>query len=288
MVGQPAKVAYNWHLLTERPNDPVEVCEGEADADRMTALGFLATTVAGQNWSETAAEALRGRDVAIWEHNDDAGRENVEEALKYLTPVVARVRVVRLPGLPHRGDVRDWLAMGHTKEDLLEQRALASVWGAPPIDIASLAARDVPVRIWLLQDRIPNRAVSLFSGEGSAGKSLLQLQLSAACALSREWLGLGPLGGPTLFIDAEDDGDELHRRLDAIRRYYNTTYTEMSKALHILNLTDADAVMAAPKKSFGPIEPTAQYRRVLEMAGDLKPVIMPIERTRYAGASLLN
>jgi hypothetical protein len=76
LVGQPAKVPYRWHELAARPNDPVEYCEGEADADKMAELGFLATTVAGQNWSETAVEAFKGRDVSIWEHNDTAGREN--------------------------------------------------------------------------------------------------------------------------------------------------------------------------------------------------------------------
>jgi RecA-family ATPase len=50
----------------------------------------------------------------------------------------------------------------------------------------------------------------------------------------------------------------------------------MAKGLHVLNLTDTDAVMAAPKRNFGPLEPTALYHRILEMASDLRPVITTI------------
>src|SRR5258705_154013 len=103
--------------LAQTQGGAVEVCGGEADADKMAELGLLATTVAGQNWSETAAEALMGRDVNVWEHNDEAGRENSEAAVKMLSPVAKRTRVVRLPGLPHRGDVRDWLKLGHTTDE---------------------------------------------------------------------------------------------------------------------------------------------------------------------------
>ena len=70
------KVVYRWPDLDANPDANVYLCEGEKDADRLASLGLVATTVAGQNWSEAAAEALRGRTVYIFEDNDKAGREN--------------------------------------------------------------------------------------------------------------------------------------------------------------------------------------------------------------------
>ena len=48
---------------------------------------------------------------------------------------------------------------------------------------------DVPVQNWAVPDRIPIGYTTLFSGEGAAGKSLIQLQGGVAHALDVNWLG---------------------------------------------------------------------------------------------------
>jgi RecA-family ATPase len=64
----------------------------------------------------------------------------------------------------------------------------------------------VPPREWIVADYIPDKTVSLLGGDGATGKSLLALQLAAARALAREWIGLLPEPGRTLVLSAEDDG----------------------------------------------------------------------------------
>jgi hypothetical protein len=71
-------VAYRWRDLAAKPDEAVYVCEGEKDADRLALLGLLSTTVAGQNWSEHAAEAMSDRNVFILEDNDAEGRINAQ------------------------------------------------------------------------------------------------------------------------------------------------------------------------------------------------------------------
>src|SRR5438874_7073424 len=75
----------------------------------------------------------------------------------------------------------------------------------------------VPERQWIVRDMIPANTVTLLSGDGAVGKSTLALQLGTARALGRDWIGTVPTPGRTLHLSAEDDADELHRRLDDIR-----------------------------------------------------------------------
>jgi hypothetical protein len=65
----------------------------------------------------------------------------------------------------------------------------------PPLPYISMASWDtdpVPDQDWTVLDRIPRRQGVLFSGEGAAGKSTLQLHLCAAHVLGRDWLGTMP------------------------------------------------------------------------------------------------
>src|SRR5262249_1991249 len=94
----------------------------------------------------------------------------------------------------------------------------------PFIDMSNWDDEPVPELEWAVLDRIPLHKVTLFSGEGSAGKSTTQLHLSFAHALGRDWLGTMPELGPALFIDAEDDEKILHRRSAAILNHYQCTF----------------------------------------------------------------
>lgn len=86
----------------------------------------------------------------------------------------------------------------------------------------------VPPREWIVPGYIPYKTVTLLSGDGSVGKSLLALQLAAGRALAREWIGLMPEPGRTLILSAEDDADEMHRRLEDIRKFYGARMTDLA------------------------------------------------------------
>jgi len=79
----------------------------------------------------------------------------------------------------------------------------------------------IPERQWLVPDMIPMHNVTMLSGDGGVGKSIVALQLMVACALGRRWLGKQTRPCKTFGLFCEDDEDELHRRLADIARHYD-------------------------------------------------------------------
>ena len=50
---------------------------------------------------------------------DEPGRRHALKVARSLMPIVERLKVVELPDLQEKQDVSDWLAAGHSKEELL-------------------------------------------------------------------------------------------------------------------------------------------------------------------------
>lgn len=127
------RVLYRLAELLAAPDATIYVAEGEKDADRLAREGLVATTNSGGagKWRKEYAQALQGRDVVILPDNDDAGRKHGQQVARSLHGVARSVKVVDLPGLPEKGDVSDWLAAGHTVEELKAIVEAAPVWQQP-------------------------------------------------------------------------------------------------------------------------------------------------------------
>jgi RecA-family ATPase len=156
------------------------------------------------------------------------------------------------------------------------------------VDMSKWDSEPVPDQKWAVLNRVPLHQCALFSGEGAAGKSTVQLHLSAAHVLGRDWLGTMPEQRPALFIDAEDGEDIMHRRLAAITRHYGVTFNDLIKGgLHLMSLFGQDAILATVSRG-GKVEPTTLYRQILEAVGDIRPVMTAIASSAnvYAGSEI--
>jgi hypothetical protein len=122
------RVPYRWPELIEHPSATVYLCEGEKDTNRLIESGLVATSVQGGKWTDECVQALAGRQVLILEDNDEAGRAKAHDAAQLLHGVAENVKIVRLPGLPERGDVSDWLDAGHTVDELTAFCNAAPYW----------------------------------------------------------------------------------------------------------------------------------------------------------------
>jgi RecA-family ATPase len=158
----------------------------------------------------------------------------------------------------------------------------------PYINMSSWDEEPLPEYEWTVFNKIPRRQCVLFSGEGAIGKSTEGLHLSAAHVLGRDcWLTL-PEAGPAMHVDAEDEEKVLHRRLGAITKHYQVSFTDLIKGgLHLISLVSHDAVLATCGRG-GRIEPTPRYKQLLEDAGDIKPVQIVIASSAnvFAGSEI--
>jgi hypothetical protein len=127
------RVIYRWPEVEKYPDASVFLCEGEKDADRVASLDHCATTIAGDGkWTVDCVNALASRNVFILEDNDVAGRKKSLAATTALHGVASSIRIVRLPGLPEKGDVSDWLNADAANAGLLADVCIATPEWLPP------------------------------------------------------------------------------------------------------------------------------------------------------------
>lgn len=135
--------------------------------------------------------------------------------------------------------------------------------GLALINPSEWAGVPVPEREWLVPGLIPAKTVTAIYGDGATGKSTLVLQLALARALGQKWIGLDVKPGATLYLSAEDDAKELHRRTEAIRTFYGARYEDIG-GLRFADLVGRDSVIGAPDRASAMIKPTRLYTVVRE------------------------
>lgn len=146
----------------------------------------------------------------------------------------------------------------------------------PIIDPTLWEGLPIPPRSWHVEGLIPARTVTKLSGAGGEGKSLLALQLLAATATGLRWLGREVTPGRALYLSAEDEADEVHRRLADIVREHDVTFGDLAD-LRIAPLAGLDAVLAAPAGRNGQIAATPLWRALEALVADFRPSIVAID-----------
>ncbi|WP_439496846.1 AAA family ATPase [Bosea sp. (in: a-proteobacteria)] len=115
----------------------------------------------------------------------------------------------------------------------------------------------VPQREWFIEGLIPTRQVTMLAGDGGVGKSLLGVQIAAAACLGIETLGLAPARCGVVYLGAEDEADEFHRRLADIVAAHGRTLADLVD-FRLIPLADRDALLATPDPK-GVMQPTSNF-----------------------------
>lgn len=114
---------------------PVYITEGEKDANTLKDLGFTATTAGSvSDWKKSYAKYFIGAKVVILPDNDVPGLELKDKITKDLRPFAHSVKSV-ITSKADKGDVTDYMAEGHTKEELQALINEVSAIVAPWIEI---------------------------------------------------------------------------------------------------------------------------------------------------------
>jgi CHC2 zinc finger len=112
----------------------IVIVEGERKVDLLHSWNVPATCNAGgaKHWKPEHAAPLAGAHVVIIPDNDQAGQEHINVVAQSLEDTAASIRVLKLPGLPPKGDIIDWAASGGTVEQLNELIENTSKHWTPP------------------------------------------------------------------------------------------------------------------------------------------------------------
>lgn len=232
--GRGEPVLYRQHELVSNTDDPIFVVEGEKDADRLAALGYLATTVPNGSWPEDLS-VLSGRKVFVLADNDAAGDKKAKAAIGKVQGL-ATVARIDLPGLQPKGDVSDWLDAGHISEELqalcLASVPLAANDNAPvPAEPREFSifewtvdrfVGEAPKVEYLVDGVIPLGIPGMVSAMGDTGKSYALLELHRRVAFGQSTFASPIFGGKvvaegtSVMITSEDDQNEVHRRIAAL------------------------------------------------------------------------
>ncbi len=168
-------------------------------------------------------------------------------------------------------------------DDILGGPSHGDAQAPAPVTLKAFSAaefkdREVPKRREIVANYIPDGTPTLLSGDGGTGKSWITLQLAAARALARDWLGLLPEPGSTLILSAEDDRDEMHRRLDSILKHYAkqkpATWDDLAN-VHLVDLVGENSILGLLKN--GIIEPTPMYKALDTYMRDFKPGLVSLD-----------
>ncbi len=131
----------------------------------------------------------------------------------------------------------------------------------------TLQNEPVPERRWLVRDLIPRGAVTMLSGDGGVGKSLLALQLMTAGAISAKtgggkWIGIDVPAFSSFGFFCEDDKQELHRRQAAINEHFGCDFSALERAIWWPRVGVENVMVQYSKDSHAPPRLNKPYREV--------------------------
>ncbi|RAZ84203.1 ATPase [Mesorhizobium hawassense] len=181
--------------------------------------------------------------------------------------------------------IMEWMRQAAGAHGILTEAADAAAQATPKaandnkplpfLNPADWHGQPVPTRQWFLEGLIPARHVTILAGDGGVGKSLLALQIAAASAMSCETLGTRPAAGRALYLGAEDEADEFHRRLAEIADGHERSLADLSD-LRLIPLADRDALLAVPDRS-GNMTKTAVLGSLIELVTDFRPGLLVLD-----------
>ncbi len=138
-------------------------------------------------------------------------------------------------------------------------RASGNVEGM--IEPITLDEQPVPDRRWAVDGWIPHGTVTMLSGDGGVGKSILVMQLLTCAATGKDWLGQRTEPCKAIGIFCEDTRDELHRRQDAINKHYSVGFADLENMQWCCRVGEESALMAWEGFD-APGVPTALFRQI--------------------------
>lgn len=251
------------------------------------ATGYPVAVVFSANFCEATVKDLRGMttaDFLICLDNDE--NEVGQKATEKTCANVERC-FNRLP--PETGDWDDMLRK-HSPE-FLRRHILDQTFGFLGHKVRHFTGKP-PEREWLVNNYIETGKAGVMAGVGGIGKSMEALRLALMVAKGEgRWMGHNiKRSGNVVYISAEDDRMEMHRRIDALDPHEDRHEFEHDVYIHTVPDT-GKTVTFMEDTGAGLIITEAAYEleRELELCDDLHLVIIdPVQAFTTAPISSSN
>jgi len=282
----------------------IHVVEGEKDVHAIEETGGIATCNPGGAgaWRDRYSETLRDARVRIVADRDAAGREHARAVAASLEGVAESVEIVEAAEgkdaadhLSARYGLDDFVPLGTESADEDEAELL---FVPQEIRFGRFLDSEPPEREWVLEEVLPRGVVGLLASMGGAGKSYFIYRAGLSVATGLPFLGMevGEPGG-FLYLAAEDDEDELHRRGLTLIGHCASLAAEagipfdreaVAERLYVTSRVAQDNLLTRTVSS-GEVEPTALVERLAEAASAIPNlrvgVIDPVSRFRGGQAN---
>jgi len=272
--------------------DKVIWVEGEKCADALNELGYVATcTIGGAGMlSENTAykfdfTPLSGKELILWPDNDEAGKKlaQIVEAQAKQAGVKSTL-MLKIPST--KSD--KWDAADAVDEDFDIDKMIKSNENKIKKQISLLDdtllidqyfVGKAPEQKFLIGDTIPLGVPCVFAAAGDSGKGMMTLDLAmkvaSGASMQSSFGGLVAEHGDVILITAEDDKDEMHRRISRLDpSKYRENYEHKLRILPLPNLGGVFPIMQKFDNSYLMGEEFSRiYDQMLEM-NTLKLIII--------------
>ena len=131
----------------------------------------------------------------------------------------------------------------------------------PTLDLADLATTTAEPKRFVIERLAPAGEVTLFTGHGGAGKSLLGQQFATAAAAGLSCLGLEVEPAPAIYLTCEDDSRELHWRQTQLCAALGIGMESLVGKLHLVSLRGELDNAFCTFTAEGMLRPTVAYDR---------------------------
>ena len=222
---------YNLPQIKEA--DRVIWVEGEKCADALIKMGHTATcTIGGAGMLSQRTKdkfdfsPLHGKELIIWPDNDEAGQKLARIIQELGVNAGAKSVTMLTPpqGKPKKWDAADAIEEGFDISKFLNApnhkvKKTLSLKNRNLI-IGNQFAGAPPEQKFLIGDTIPLGVPCVFAAAGDSGKGMMTLDLAMKVAswqpMQNSFGGLVSHHGSAIILSAEDDRDELHRRVSRL------------------------------------------------------------------------
>jgi len=207
--------------------------EGEKCADDLNFLGHTATCHLGGAGMLSVRSApsydfspLQGKQVILWPDNDSAGVKVAKLVQDLATKAGATSVTMLTPprGKPDKWDASDAISEGFDVNNFLNAPQHKTKQNISLRDesllVSNMFVGAAPEQKFLIADTIPLGVPVVFAAAGDSGKGMMTLDLAMKVAsgesMQSSFGGFVANHGNVVLMSAEDDKDELHRRIERL------------------------------------------------------------------------